>query len=302
MTRCRELSSVSKTIIVGFVGVLVCWLGFSINVLNNNLNIQTRKTDAIVCQLNAVRNRLFKLDDDVQNVENDIVAMLELSMPYIVTVKKYDSNDVAQVRGAGFIYDATKGYIITAYHMIDNDKPDKKVSKASELIVGINGVDIEVINVYGDAESDFAILIIDINDVMYFNTGQLNIADADARVGETVFAIGHPFRFINSVSKGIVSRTDKNEWFKDYITNSKPVPIMQIDVAVNGGNSGGVLLNIYGDVVGLVTSMWSIKGSGNLGVNFAVPVSEINKCLKRFDKWLVGREFKSQLDESIHNK
>jgi serine protease Do len=99
-------------------------------------------------------------------------------------------------------------------------------------------------------------------------------------------AIGNPFSLSNSVTVGVVSaigrqqRTPLPERFEEMI---------QTDAAINRGNSGGPLLNIRGEVVGMNTQIYSNDGGGNLGIGFAVPINTIRDILPQLMKGKVVR-------------
>ena len=88
------------------------------------------------------------------------------------------------------------------------------------------------------------------------------------RVGEWVLAIGSPFGLENTVTAGIVSAKGRDTG--DYL------PFIQTDVAVNPGNSGGPLLNMRGEVIGINSQIYSRTG-GFMGISFAIPIDEANR-------------------------
>lgn len=154
--------------------------------------------------------------------------------------------------GSGFIISAD-GYIMTNAHVIEGASDvyvtltDKREFKAK--IIG------------SDTRTDVALLKVDGG-----NLPRLIIGDSDKiRVGEWVLAIGSPFGLENTVTAGIVSAKARDTG--DYL------PLIQTDVAVNPGNSGGPLLNLKGEVVGINSQIYSRSG-GFMGISFAVPIDE----------------------------
>ena len=102
-------------------------------------------------------------------------------------------------------------------------------------------------------------------------------------VGEWVLAIGSPFGLANTVTAGIVSALGRDTG--DYL------PFIQTDVAVNPGNSGGPLINLNGEVIGINSQIYSRTG-GFMGISFAIPIDEaklIAAQLKRSGKVVRGR-------------
>jgi serine protease Do len=155
--------------------------------------------------------------------------------------------------GSGFVI-SSDGYVLTNAHVVvDADEvtvrlaDEKREFKAK--VVGI------------DRRTDVALLKIAATDLPTVTLGN----SADLKVGEWVAAIGSPFGFNNTITAGIVSakgRTLPDESF---------VPFIQTDVAVNPGNSGGPLLNLKGEVVGINSMIYSGTG-GYMGVSFAIPI------------------------------
>jgi len=158
-----------------------------------------------------------------------------------------------QSLGSGFIIDKS-GYIITNNHV---------VKEAEEIIVRLTDrreFKAEVIGT--DTRSDVALLKVDADDLPAVKLG-----DSDnLKVGEWVLAIGSPFGFDNTVSKGIVSQIGRNLPSENY------VPFIQTDVPINPGNSGGPLFNLDGEVVGINSQIYSRTG-GFMGLSFAIPVN-----------------------------
>lgn len=172
--------------------------------------------------------------------------------------------------GSGFIISAD-GYVMTNAHVVDGADEvyvtltDKREFKAK--IVG------------ADKRTDVALVKID-----GANLPRLTLGDSDKiRVGEWVIAIGSPFGLDNSVTAGIISAKARDTG--DYL------PLIQTDVAVNPGNSGGPLINMRGEVVGINSQIYSRSG-GYMGISFAVPIDEamrVTEQLKATGKVTRGR-------------
>jgi len=178
--------------------------------------------------------------------------------------------DVPRGVGSGFIISAD-GYVLTNAHVVDGADDvfvtltDKREFKAK--IIGV------------DKRTDVAVVKIDGS-----NLPRLPIGDSDkVRVGEWVIAIGSPFGLDNTVTAGIVSAKARDTG--DYL------PLIQTDVAVNPGNSGGPLINMRGEVVGINSQIYSRSG-GYMGISFAVPIDEairVSDQLKSSGKVTRGR-------------
>jgi len=155
--------------------------------------------------------------------------------------------------GSGFIYEAD-GYILTNHHVIED---------ADEIIVRMaDRREFEAELIGSDESSDIAVLKIEADGALPF----LHLGESESlRPGEWVAAIGSPFNFEQSVTAGIVSAKGRTNRAQQY------VPFIQTDVAINRGNSGGPLLNMDGEVVGI--NSWILSSSGGyIGLSFSIPI------------------------------
>jgi serine protease Do len=157
-----------------------------------------------------------------------------------------------QGAGSGFIYDPD-GYIITNHHVIED---------ADQIIVRLaDRREFEAELIGSDELSDIALLKIDAGKLPTLKLGHSD----DLRPGQWVAAIGSPFNFDQSVTAGIVSAKGRSNGAQQY------VPFIQSDVAINRGNSGGPLLNMEGEVVGV--NSWILSSSGGyIGLSFSIPI------------------------------
>lgn len=155
--------------------------------------------------------------------------------------------------GSGVIIDAEQGYIVTNNHVID---------QADQILVNLkDGRQFEAKKIGTDAQSDIALLQIKAQDLK-----AIKIADSDfLRVGDFSVAIGSPFGLGQTVTSGIVSALGRSglniEQLEDFI---------QTDAAINSGNSGGALVNLRGELIGINTAILG-PGGGNIGIGFAIP-------------------------------
>ena len=179
--------------------------------------------------------------------------------------------------GSGVIVDASKGYIITNNHVVeDMDKisvklMDKRIFEAT--IVG------------SDPKSDLAVLQIEADDLI-----QVDLGNSDKlRVGEWVIAIGSPFtdNLSHTVTAGIISAMGRS----DIISRENYEDFIQIDAAINPGNSGGALVDLNGELIGINTAI-ATGGyeRSNRGVGFAIPTNMVYKVMNDLiDKGYVVR-------------
>jgi serine protease Do len=171
------------------------------------------------------------------------------------------------VTGSGYIIDAS-GFVATNRHVIDNS--------LSVAVITDDGIRYEAKVVAVTAQADTALLKIDATK----SFPALRFGDSDRmRVGDTVIAIGSPFGFDDSVTSGIVSAVNRDIMespFDDYI---------QTDAPINHGNSGGPLLNLAGEVIGMNSVLFGPGDfSGSIGLGFAIPANEL--------QFIYGRQMK----------
>ncbi|MEL6746389.1 MAG: trypsin-like peptidase domain-containing protein, partial [Pseudomonadota bacterium] len=158
-------------------------------------------------------------------------------------------------QGSGFII-SNDGFVVTNNHVID---------KATEISVSIDESQEYTAKLVGtDPRTDLALLKID-GDKTDFNFVSFANRNVNTRVGDWVLAVGNPFGLGGTVTAGIVSA-------KARAIGSGPYDFLQIDAAVNRGNSGGPTFDLNGNVIGVNTAIYSPGSSGgNVGIAFAVP-------------------------------
>ncbi|MEH6594393.1 MAG: Do family serine endopeptidase [Colwellia polaris] len=165
--------------------------------------------------------------------------------------------------GSGVILDADKGYIVTNSHVIND---------ADEIQITLkDGRQLEAKKIGGDEASDIALLQIDADDLI-----AVKVADSDRiRVGDFAVAIGSPFGLGQTVTSGIVSALGRSglniENYEDFI---------QTDAAINSGNSGGALINLRGELIGINTAILGPNG-GNVGIGFAIPSNMVQNLVNQ---------------------
>jgi serine protease Do len=179
--------------------------------------------------------------------------------------------DVQRGIGSGFII-SPDGYVLTNAHVIDGaDDVFVTLTDKREFKGKVLGADVR---------TDVALLKIEGG----VNLPRLAMGDSDKiRVGEWVIAIGSPFNLENTVTAGIISAKSRDTG--DYL------PLIQSDVAVNPGNSGGPLINMRGEVIGINSQIATLSGGYN-GISFSVPIDEAMRVadqLKKSGKVTRGR-------------
>jgi len=166
--------------------------------------------------------------------------------------------------GSGFII-SNDGYIVTNHHVIED---------ADQIIVRLKDRrEFEAKLIGSDELSDIALLKIDAD-----NLTPLKFGSSEAlKPGEWVVAIGSPFNFDQTVTAGIVSAKGRSNSQQQYI------PFLQTDVAINRGNSGGPLLNMDGEVVGVNSWILSSNG-GYIGLSFSIPIEVVESTVKQLQE------------------
>jgi serine protease Do len=175
--------------------------------------------------------------------------------------------------GSGFII-SQDGYVLTNAHVVagDGEVTVRLADAKREFKAKVIGA---------DQRTDIALLKIDATGLPTVKLGK----SGALQPGEWVAAIGSPFGFENTITAGIVSATGRSLPAETY------VPFIQTDVAVNPGNSGGPLINLAGEVVGVNSMIYSQTG-GYMGVSFAIPIEvalEVGKQLRAEGKVTRGR-------------
>ena len=163
--------------------------------------------------------------------------------------------------GSGVIVDAKNGYILTNHHVVD------RADRIRITLLDKRTLDATIIGT--DPLSDIAVLKVEPEDLH-----QIPIADSNAaRVGDFVVAIGNPFGLQHTVTSGIISALGRsglnNENYEDFI---------QTDAAINMGNSGGALIDLKGELLGINSAIISNSG-GSVGIGFAIPSNMVRNVM-----------------------
>ena len=163
--------------------------------------------------------------------------------------------------GSGFII-SSDGYILTNFHVIE--------SSNSVTVTTYDGTEYDAKIIGYDQSMDIAVLKIDAKELVPVVLGRSETLN----VGDDVIAIGNPLGELTfSLTRGVVSALDRQVTLSGNVT----MELIQTDCAINSGNSGGALFNMYGEVVGITNAKYSSSSSGasidNIG--FAIPVDDI---------------------------
>jgi serine protease Do len=184
-------------------------------------------------------------------------------------------------KGSGFIIDKS-GYILTNNHVVE-DATSIEVRLSSMKDEELYGLSAKVIG--RDELSDTA--LIQITEMPKTELIPAKFGDSSQMApGDWVMAIGNPFGLSNSVTVGVVSAVGR----QTPVSGGRYEDFIQTDAAINHGNSGGPLLNIRGEVIGINTMIYTDGDSGgNVGVGFAVPVNTVRDLLPQLKTGKVVR-------------
>jgi S1-C subfamily serine protease len=221
-------------------------------------------------QLEEMEASITEQSSEIQDLQNQIEILDAVNqtglMPWSTIYDQLkDSVVLVQTNlglGSGFVYDL-KGHILTNHHVIEG---------ADTIQVTFLDGNITSANVIGtDIYSDIAVIKVD-PEVTSLHPVVLG-SSSDLTVGEPVAAMGNPFGLSDTLTAGIVSSVERTmEAAGNYVI----IDIIQIDAAVNPGNSGGPLVNLKGQVVGVNTAIQSETGTFT-GIGFAIPSDTVKR-------------------------
>lgn len=193
--------------------------------------------------------------------------------------------------GSGVVIDKEKGYIVTNNHVVDNaTKIQVQLSDGRKFDAKIIGK---------DPRSDIALIQLE----NAKNLTAIKLADSDnLRVGDYAVAIGNPYGLGETVTSGIVSALGRSGLHAENYEN-----FIQTDAAINRGNSGGALVNLNGELIGINTAILAPDG-GNIGIGFAIPSNMVKSLtsqmveygqVKRGELGIMGTELNSELAKAM---
>ena len=260
--------------------------------INDDLFFSTNQKNASLTSLNQAK----RFNDDITNSRKNIITeTVEKVSPAIVginviEIRQYrdpfgsffddpffrqffgnrgNSNQKVQSLGSGYVI-SPDGYIVTNDHVAGN---------ASEITITMtDGSHHQATIVGSDPVSDICLLKIDGSNLPYVELGSSN----DLIIGEWVIALGNPFGLFElndkpTVTVGVISATGMN---LEPISDRYYLNMIQTDAAINGGNSGGALVNSIGQVIGMNTLIYTAGGvQGNIGLGFAIPIDKVKRIV-----------------------
>ena len=220
----------------------------------------------------------------------DVSEVIENTMPSIVAITSktlvnsgnfgpnfFNNNRYTEGAGSGIIIAENEEniFILTNNHVVEN---------SSELTVQfIDGTSSDAKIIGTSEHKDVAVISVPLKNLTNDTLNNLKIAtigeSTDLKVGNGIIAIGNSLGYGQSVTTGVISALNR-----EVTTDNYTIAMIQIDAAINGGNSGGALLNSKGEVVGINTAKYSSSGystSASIeGMGFAIPISDIKTLIE----------------------
>lgn len=210
----------------------------------------------------------------------------------MVTTNYWGYQTTSPASGSGFVLTAD-GYIITNYHVIENS--------SSITVTTYDGTAYDAQLVGYDDSNDIAVLKVEATDLT-----PVVLGDSDnANVGDSVVAIGNPLGELTfSLASGAISALNRSVTFSTGLT----MDLIQVDCAINAGNSGGPLFNLYGEVIGITNAKYSNNGDSSQAsienIGFAIPISDVQGIIESIikngyiSKPYIGISFSTVSDEA----
>ena len=185
-----------------------------------------------------------------------------------ITTNYFGYQTTSAAAGSGFIL-TQDGYILTNYHVVEGSNSIK--------VTTYDGTSYDAQLIGYDESNDIAVLKIDATDLT-----PVVLGDSDTlNVGDTVVAIGNPLGELTfSLTTGVVSALDRPVTFSTGTTMN----LIQTDCAINSGNSGGALFNLYGEVIGITNAKYSSSSSSSEAsidnIGFAIPLDQVRSIFE----------------------
>ena len=286
---------------------------------DEKITLSQSKTDAIIKTVNY--QKISNANDDITRSRRNIITeTVKKVSPAVVGInvieiqqyrdplgsffddpffrqffgdRRSSSREVKEL-GSGYII-SPNGYIVTNDHVAGN---------ASRITVTLtDGISYDAKLIGSDPVSDIALLKIDGDNFPYVEPGNSD----EIIIGEWAIALGNPFGLFEvndkpTVTVGVISATGMN---LEPINDRYYLNMIQTDAAINGGNSGGPLVNSLGEVIGMNTLIFTAGSQGSIGLGFAIPINKVKSIIEELkNKGKIDRNFEigmriQSIDESI---
>jgi len=265
-------------LIVIAIGTVYLLLRPNNNLLSNkenNSSIELKHTDPLTVKSDGVY--ITDVSDIVDEVMPSIVSITSKTVINSGRFGPYNRSYTAEGAGSGVIVyeNDNEIFILTNYHVVKNS------NELSVKFIDDKSYDATIKGV--SERKDIAIVSVSKNKIDSETLKQIKIAtigdSSELKVGNGIIAIGNALGYGQSVTTGVISALNREVSTDDYTQE-----MIQIDAAINGGNSGGALLNSKGEVVGINSVKYSSNGisaSASIeGMGFAIPISDVEEVIK----------------------
>lgn len=265
-----KLLSIALLLSIGFASGSIYSTFTQVKIANNN-SIPTNSSTTLTSISNSQNNNSNNItsNNNALYSQTSLAAVVEKTANSVVEITQYattqsfysnSSSLTPQGNGSGVII-SKDGYILTNNHVING---------AEKITIRLrNGEEYEAKLVGKDAKTDIAVIKVEAD-----NLSPANIADSSKTlVGDFVMAIGNPLgKLGGTVTYGFVSALER-----EINLDSSTKNLMQFDAAVNPGNSGGGLFNVYGELIGVVSA--KSTGYDVEGLGFAIPINDVKQVI-----------------------
>lgn len=225
------------------------------------------KNTALQTQLDELQKKVNGYGGTLESQPDTLTAreIYQQNLQSVVALTCITSVDsdgsYATSAGTGFVMTA-EGHIVTNYHVVEGAK--------SIVVTMADGTEYSAQPIGGDATNDVALIKVEAADLRPVVLG----SSSDLQVGDQVVAIGNALgELTSSLTVGYISGMDRN-----VTTDGSIINMLQTDVAINSGNSGGPLFNAKGEVIGITTAKYSgttSSGASIEGISFAIPIDDV---------------------------
>jgi len=243
--------------------------GLSVDTLQERPNDKELRTDKVrSSRRNAITNAAEIIEPAVVSVNVIKTKMVKRRRGFFFGFYDEVPYNIQGI-GSGVIF-SKDGFIITNAHVVEG------ATEIKVILTDTRQFDAKVIGI--DTSHDISVLKINGNDLPYAKFGDSD----DLIIGEWAIALGNPYGFLikdsrPSVSVGVISALNRD--FAENNDGKIYRHMVQTDAAINSGNSGGPLVNIYGEIIGINTFIFSESG-GSIGIGFAIPINTVKKSAR----------------------
>lgn len=266
------------------IGIILLLGGAAIGYTIDNSDEKNEKNKIILHsddtkKHNNLSSESKSLSNELDNSELKVINLFESAAPKAVfitttslqqSIWSFDVTEIPKGSGTGFMWDDS-GHIVTNFHVLEGG------SRFTVTLSDQTSYDAKVIGF--EASKDLAVLKIDAPKKKV--SALPKASSSNLKVGQSVYAIGNPFGFDQTLTTGVISALGREITAAN---GRKIYDVIQTDAAINPGNSGGPLLNSSGQLIGVNTAIYSPTGAYS-GIGFSIPVDVVNTVVPEIIKY-----------------